>query len=414
MISSSVHEKAFSTQVDNWVETALHAGAGDLESLLLALPGVYPTEVLKSVKRLGVRGTVSKRLASSIGFSATPTVRAVETRASLSTLPAPHPLDYDWRFTKEAGSEIVDVAHSLGERLVCIGAPSVFSVATQRRMFDDATLIDRNRAIVNHFGNPSPTVILCDVLTDQLPQLRADVIVTDPPWYHEHFRAFLWAASEICGVGGYVLLSLPMKGTRPGVLEERGRIFDWAARLGFNIYELDEGGLYYETPPFEKNALLAAGVALQGGAWRRGTLCVLRKMSDLNVERPLFIPSIHDSWDEASLFGTRFFFRQGVRIGFDDPSLIPLVSGSILPSVSRTHPLRPHVDVWTSGNRVFRCRSPRLVKSIADTLAIDGDLGDVVGFRGARPSLRLIDQTAQMLQDLASMERNERQFFGNG
>ena len=141
---------------------------------------------------------------------------------------------------------------------------------------------------------------------------------------------------------------------------------------------------------------------------------MLRKTFVARVERPLFIPSIHDRWDEVTLYGTRFFFRQDVRIGFDDPSLIPLVSGSILPSVSRTHRLRPSVDVWTSGNRVFRCQSPRLLKAIAETLAMNGDIGEVVGFRRTRPESRLIDQTARKLQDLASMERDERKFIGNG
>ena len=66
---------------------------------------------------------------------------------------------------------------------------------------------------------------------------------------------------------------------------------------------------------------------------------------------------LDNSWIDYPVDGIRFRLR---RPGNDElasgiPELVPLVKGEILPSVSRRHPLRDSVDLWTSGNRVFRC-----------------------------------------------------------
>jgi hypothetical protein len=52
-----------------------------------------------------------------------------------------------------------------------------------------------------------------------------------------------------------------------------------------------------------------------------------------------------------------------------DPQLKHLVNGDVLPSVSRRDPVRHTVTVWTTSNRVFGCRSPRLLADIAVALA---------------------------------------------
>jgi hypothetical protein len=412
MIDVSRNSSSFAAEVDCWVQNAIERGASDLASLVSVLPGVYPTEVLESVRRLARRRALPTAIEARITRSARTVVPIQQLGFGRSTLPVPHPLDFDWRFTPQTATEIVHVCESVGDQLICIGAPSVFSDAVSRRVFTNATLVDRNAAVVNHFADSSGRIIRCDVLADPLPAIRANVIVIDPPWYPEHFRSFLWAASEICEMGGNLIVSLPMLGTRPQIQEQLNAIYSWAKMLGFVLHRHDEGSLSYETPHFERNALLAAGIVLPVNSWRRGTLCIFRKEQTTCVQRPLWPHVVEANWDEATLYGTRLLFRKRTRIGFDDPSLIPIVPGDILPSVSRTHRVRSTVDVWTSGNRIFRCESPHLLKSIADALANRDDLS-AISCRPSRLPPRLIDQTAQRLQDVARQELWERQSVGN-
>jgi len=47
---------------------------------------------------------------------------------------------------------------------------------------------------------------------------------------------------------------------------------------------------------------------------------------------------------------------------------LPLIAGDVLPSVSARHPLRSEVDVWTSGNRVFRCEEGAKLVALCEHL----------------------------------------------
>lgn len=405
---------SFSNQIDDWVVSAIRAGAHDLDSLVAELPGVYPVDVLQSVRRLVNSGVVPRSLETSILYTGRVAASPQASSYGTNRLPVPHPLDYDWRFTQQTVDDLLDIAQKHGEKLICLGTPSVFATATMRPSFQLSTLLDRNASLTSDLPHLSHDIYCCDILRDDLPQLEAEVVVADPPWYGEYYRAFLWAASEMCPMGARVLLSLPSEGTRPRIPEEAAEILDWAEQLGFTVSVVEENRLSYVTPHFERNALLAAGVNLSRPAWRKGTLCILKKQFVASMPRPIVNPSRRDSWEEARLYGTRFFFRKRSIVGCDDPSLIPLVNGSILASVSRTHRLRQFVDVWTSGNRVFRCQSPMLLQEIVQTIARRGHDRGADGFYRIRRGLNLLDQSVQAIHDLASMERDERRFIGTG
>ena len=408
----------FWQQVDDWVADAIRIGARDLEALIAALPGVYPVEVVNSVHRLSQRAIISERLKLTLIQSAyfVPGLRAPTYRCSLG-LPVPHPLDYDWRFTERTAIELLRICRNLGESMICLGTPTIFVAAAREGAFNDVTLIDRNSAMIDHIASLSlADAIRLDLLTDEIPKIQADVILTDPPWYREHMEAFLWAATQLCPVGGHVAISLPPHGTRPEVQEELSSVRAWAERLGFAIHWQADDMLTYETPPFERNALRAVGIGLSSSDWRKGTLCILRKMAETNALRPRVV-SAPGRWSEASLFGSRFFFRQSCPTRFDDPSLSPLVPGDILPSVSRRHRLRECADVWSSGNRVFRCQAPGVLKLIVEALADVRDPGEVLAADlgiDDRESRALVEKAARTMHDLAAIERDERGCIDDG
>ena len=396
------------------------AGAVDLDALLAVLPGVYPVEVIASINRLAERGVVSGRLRTTLIHSGRFVLglQAAPYRCSFG-LPVPHPLDYDWRFTEQAVNDLLRECRSLGQKMICLGTPTVFVAAGRNRAFADVVLIDKNATTVDRLSVLSPgKVHELDLFTDPLPKLQAEVLVMDPPWYCEHIAAFLWAASRLCPVRGSVLVSLPPRGTRPTIREELRSVFSWAKQLGFVTQRLEENALAYGTPPFERNALRAVGIGLAANDWRRGTLCIFEKVNDKDVPRPRINSTDFENWREASLLGSRFFFRRGTHVGFDDPTLATVVPGDILPSVSRRHRLREYADVWSSGNRVFRCRAPGVLKTIVEALADGHDPSDAVvtstGYELDSRSKRLVTRAAQTIHHLAAVELDERRFIGNG
>jgi hypothetical protein len=176
---------------------------------------------------------------------------------------------------------------------------------------------------------------------------------------------------------GHVFIPMPPKGTRPGVAAEVGRLMDLVRAMGFDVTRFEDGAVQYDSPPFERNALQAAGIRLASYDWRQADLCVLRLLSPNTRPRPVAVRSC-GRWTEELLCGTRLRLRRkGVGM-FADPTLVSLVAGDVLPSVSRRHPLRRSVDVWTTGNHVFSCAGTAALRTIIRSLA-----------RGQDPALRV-------------------------
>jgi hypothetical protein len=394
-------------------------GVHDFDDLVRRLPGVYPADVAASIYRLLWGGSIPRSLAYRLlprSDSCRPTI------LPRLYLPIPHPLDYDWRFTGSTSELLWQHATNIGrldEPVVCLGTPSVYREAVRRQELRRAVLLDANSAIVTHFMRHGRLlrVFRCDLLTDGIPSIRSSVIVADPPWYEDHMTAFLWAAAQICVAGGHVLMSLPPKGTRPGVEEEVRRVLDRARCLGFEVVATDEGALHYESPPFERNALLAAGIRLASPDWRRGDLYVLQLRTAMTQERPRTREG-SCQWVNVTLLGMRVQLRPKRASHFVSPTLLPLVQENILPSVSRRHPLRGSVDVWTSGNRVFRCAGTHVLHRIIRGLARgqEPSVGVASALRRdlSRSEKELACKAAQQVLEIAECERSDFCFAGFG
>lgn len=420
MKSTVEHANAFVEQVDQWVIVGLRSGARDFTSLLRTLPGIYPTEVVDSLRRLQENPAVAESARAILLASESDDSHFAGWRPA-SRLPTPHPLDYDWRFTVEAIETLLLNCDDCKTGLICLGSPTVFVSAIERFGRDRVVLFDQNAAAIRRSAEMlhKSRAIQIDVFADSVPAIHSDVVVADPPWYLEHMKAFLWFASKMCCVGGRVLMSIPPHGTRPTVAAELDQVFAYARRLGLSFRRIQEDCLAYETPPFESNALRAAGCEIvRGTSWRRGTLCIFQRIASVNLKRPKFYrPTAR--WMEADLHGTRFRFRcqDRDRIGFNDPALIPLVAGDILPSVSRRHHLRAHADVWSSGNRVFRCEGSHILHQIVELLAKKTS-PDAIPSSLKMPLTKLAAQQVQRaavhIEHVAAMERAERRFIGRG
>jgi hypothetical protein len=272
-----VNMELYTSLVEGSLLDAIGRGVTQFDELIASLPGVYPSIALDSLRRLVSTG----KIPSWVLANAARHVRRRQARKSSAhyriVLPIPHPLDYDWRFSELATQRLLHRCFELthpSDTVALLGTPSLLRAAIERNCPRQWILLDANPAVATCFveGTPEAQAFRCDMITDPLPARKAALVILDPPWYEEHIRAFLWAASQLCMVGGHLLVSMPQAGTRPGIAQEWVRIMDWAQQLGLFLIQVEPGALPYITPLFEWNALQAEGLYAIPEEWRRGDL----------------------------------------------------------------------------------------------------------------------------------------------
>jgi len=337
-------------------------------------------------------------------------------------LPVPHPLDYDWRFSGAAKRLLVALAEQLTareSRVVILGAPTVFAEVMARGTQRRFVLFDSNPISTAVLGRiaPAQSVFCVDLQRDNIGPLDASVVVADPPWYPEHIASFLWSTRQVLQVGGQALLSLPPLGTRPGIEAERQEVVAYAARLGLSLLRIDAGMLPYLSPPFEQNALAAGGLPAIPLTWRRGDLAIFACEGPCSEARPATPPN-EQTWTETVVGSVRIRFRLTPNGTFANPQLRSIVGGDVLASVSRRHPVRSEVDVWTSGNRVFACEAPSLFGTIAAALAARQSpapwAAKHLGRELSPHETILIERAADQLRALVALETSELRRYATG
>ncbi|KMS75685.1 hypothetical protein ACM01_07790 [Streptomyces viridochromogenes] len=338
-----------------------------------------------------------------------------------SSLPIPHPLDYDWRFEEDTAQELLQRclrATQPGDVVAFLGTPSLFQRAI-RSSQDGRTcyLLERSEETVSALRAMEHVqaghVVQCDLARDDLPVLKAKVVVADPPWYTSDTRLFLWAAARLSRPGAEILLAQPSIGTRPGVLAERESIQRWARDCGLKPHGITTGNLGYTSPPFERSALVAGGLEGVPDGWRRGDLMEFRRtrQDTPSPSRPDITRQESGTWAEVTHHGTRIRFKydaEDSRTTPTDPRLLSLVEGDVLRTVSLRDPVRAKASVWTSGNRIFSCRSPHLLKVITEAVTRSADVEATViarfGPDAHRTGLTHIRTAERQVRELLALE----------
>jgi hypothetical protein len=410
-------QATFVDKIDVMTRAAIFDGATSWETLLRRLPAIYPTEVLASLGRLASRGAIPAAAAYDARQQASRNgATAVEGR---SLLPLPHPLDFEWRFTPDAARGLLDRAGALtpaGGDLLLFGTPGLaveaLTLPIGRRLAflaESNSVTDRVVALNHATGSPL-AIAFC---SGGLPRESADAVILDPPWYLDFVRPMLAAAAHACRPGGVVLISLAPIGTRPSAEADYRAAAAFAVRLGLDVVEHCELAVAYETPFFERNALAAAGL-FPPPHWRRGDLVIFRKTRP--PSRPFVVGrgAYRRGWTQVDIGRMRLFVRVSDEARSEETSLVSLIEGDILPTVSRRDLRRGMAQVWTSGNRIFRTDNPQLLFEAA--ISCNGeDLGASVqhylwgSIRGRDAQERVVDE----LRALAAVEAREEQVEAN-
>jgi len=386
----------------------IRLGAGSLSEVIDRLPGVYPEKVAQTVRRCASSGQVGDEIAAQI-------LRAGRyddsAPATVSGLPLAHPADYEWHFGSESAALMADLSMqftSEGDVVLLLGVPTLAAGLRGRNV----TLLDRNPAVIQQIAElyPSVRASTFDLFCDPLPETRASVVVLDPPWYLDHMKSFVWAAAALCIGGGHVIASVPPDGARSGVRNEWPRFATWCEKVGLQLVERRPGALSYISPLFEVNALQAAGVTNISATWRKGDLAVFRLAEKPDFDAPPRAP-VEIQWDELRLGAVRIKLRRTRNAEVEgDPRLRPLVRGDVMPTVSRHNRYRTKIDVWTSGNRIFRCGDLRLLRGIIECIRHGKDEPSLQGSAQGDSSIEneyLLRETHRQLQELVLVEQEE-------
>ena len=418
LVTSVIPEQdMFFERVDLWVRDALHSGVGTFNDLLTKLPGVYPSVAFESARRIAASDTSFLRTLTSI-LQDTGNHKIHQTQSHQLDLPIPHPLDYDWRFSDQTVDQLLvecERTTKPGQTVVLLGVPTALRAAYERAFDRRVVLLDASETTVDLLtvatgGN----ALKCDLLVDPLPEVVANAVIGDPPWYPDEMSAFLWAAAKLCSLGGYILMSVPPIGTRPTIESERSEFFALAEQLGLKLVSLEPATLIYRSPLFETNALKVEGIPNVGHDWRRGDLALFSRETQVDVVRPAYSSSLQ-LWVEECVDGMRWRIRRAENRGFGDPKLISIVPGDVLPSVSKRDVRRVHADVWTSGNRVFRTEGKNTLRLVLQTLRnggapfVDSEIWRQMSEREVSLARGALDQIAEIVE----LERNENLLVGD-
>lgn len=408
--------------VDQWTLDAVASGIEEFWELVGCLPGVYPSVALKSVRRLAAKGHVRQAFLAGTSPRSVAGLRQGGTKGNKSR-PPQHPLACDWRFSDSSAVKLMDLVLDLAKEpktVALLGTPTLYLLALERGFPGSFLLVDRNPRLKAHLPQCSPRSVIetMDIINGEPPARGSfRVVVADPPWYEDETKSFLWVSTRMCELDGHILLSFPSIGARPGVSEEWDRFLESLPGFGLELVRIEESALSYLTPPFEHNALRAEGFGGIAPDWRRGDLVVLVKKGEATVNRPT-VESEQQYWYEFLIDGISLWVKRDGSAKFQDPTLLPLVTGDILPTVSRRDTRRQSAQVWTTGNRVFGCKGRNVLAAILRAFEVGDETQTVVAQAIGRAltcgEQKLVSGATEQVKKILSTELKERVDYDNG
>lgn len=365
----------FGNWVDQRVAEAMQLHVGDFATLVERLPGIYPVEVLASLNRLGGTRQIDG-MAVALASSAAISPRLLSSPDGGAKLLPPHPLDYEWRFSRRAIDVLAETCRSCteaGGSIALVGTPTI--AARPDALFGDraVTYFGVDTDALHALGPSTWLTALFNVnlLVRPVDAGTYSTVIMDPPWYEEYVQRFLWFAGQITHVGGSLLLAMPPEGTRPGIAQENARLLELCRDLGFEREAMVLAQLPYDMPPFERNALHAVNILNVHPTWRKADLWQLRKMRSVSPPWPGDVTT--GSWSEHRFGRVRLRVNHEAPSQGENPRLRSLIANDVLPTVSRRDRRRDEARVWTTGNRIYGCDAPRLLCALLDDWCHDQD-----------------------------------------
>jgi hypothetical protein len=373
--------------IDNVVAVGIN-GLSNFYDLTNKVCAVNPVELVCSLERLHQNGAIDEHTYQKLINSAS-ACPPVEEQNHLKTLPIPHQVDYDWRFSEIGKKYFMEfirdnfLEKSKITRIAFIGSPTLFRYYCNNDIENlEIYLIDFNaEKHISKFILPSNAhVVNCNINYDwnsdlELDKIQAEIIIIDPPWYPEYYKKF-FELSDVIGCSQCTVIgAFPPLLTRESISAERYEIDLYVKGLGFDRLQYEPLCIEYYSPPFEKNVFHTNNIFNFSVFWRRGDFFFThRNNRAINNNEKIIIRN--GAWVERDIGIVRFKLRQSI-ITEDKNFNIELESlykNNIYPSVSRRFKGHDKINVWTSGNRVFYCSNIPSLFIILEHLSEDNIL----------------------------------------
>ncbi len=299
-------------------------------------------------------------------------------------MPEPHPHNFDWRFSNEGLQSIVRYIltyHSDNDNVCIIAAPSIFVYLNFIDYFNKIILIERSHKMIEKINDIFPGHWGIKQHDLQYPMDNTipkpfSCIIADPPWYQDYYELFLSRAKDLVKPGGLIHLALFPPFAKKSALRERTAIFSFAQNNGIDLIELKSGLLRYDTPQFEGKILKAGkSPSVKSEMWRRGDLATFYVSNQTG--RDIIIQVEEGFWSEFISGKKTIKLRHKEKImSYESPKIKNVIDGDpYFPSVSRKHPLRGKIDLWTSGNQAYKVEGSYVIqvmlKGIIDNKSMD-------------------------------------------
>jgi hypothetical protein len=261
------------------------------------------------------------------------------------------PVDAQWYFDMPSVQRLLSALPTGARSVLALGVPSLCGAAV--RIMDDVRVLDRSKVLERRsLGLTGPAadgaleVVEWDL--DAKPYQDAtgmDVIVMDPPWYLDHYRAWLHTAVEACRIGGTICVVLPQVLTNRRSVVDRRELLAILRSIGHVSLKPDL--LSYVTPSFERAVLDAKGIG-HLGRWRRADLALVRvRHKRLPYE---FEPVPDNEWKYREIGGriVRSLWERTGEQGMPVIDPADAATGYRLSSVSRFYLRSSGVNLITS------------------------------------------------------------------
>ncbi len=287
-------------------------------------------------------------------------------------------VEYEWYFDQQSVRIILQQFPSDSRSLVSLGVPTIVPSASAAGY--RVTLIDRSPSLLHKHldlrgDGAAHRAELVEWDLGRAPYVKAesaDIVVMDPPWYLEHYQAWLHTAIAACKAGGLLMLALPQALTNRRTFFERSELLTTLNRIGPT--QIISNSLSYVTPSFER-AVLENDDLDHLARWRRADLALVVKQG--NDSLPFGFTSVTaPAWNFRRIGGRIIRTWGEVTDGSRDatPVIAPTSPshGYRLASVSRSYLASGNINLVTSGGGAAVVerwgRLPQILDSLQDDI----------------------------------------------